>query len=62
MIGTAPLHMVLVVPFTVWGTEKKYCDKGWEAMPAIVAQGVLAALPAMAGTLSPEVQPALSEP
>jgi len=62
VIGTAPLHTVLVFPLTVWGTEKKYCDNGDEAMPAIVEQGVLAALPPMDGTDSPEVHPEVSEP
>jgi hypothetical protein len=62
VIGTAPLHTVLVTPCTVWGTEKKYWDNGDEAIPAIVAQGVLAELPPRAGTGSPEVQPDVSEP
>jgi hypothetical protein len=62
VIGTAPLHIVLVVPLIVWGTEKKYCVNGEEAMPAIVEQGVLAGLPPTDGTDSPEVHPDVSEP
>ncbi len=56
VIGTAPPHTVLVFPLIVWGTEKKYCDNGEEAIPAIVPQGVLY------GGVSPEVQPEVSEP
>ena len=62
VMGTAPAHIVLVTPFFVWGTEKKYCVNGKEEMPAIVEQGVLPGLPPMDGTDSPEVHPDVSEP
>ena len=61
VIGTAPVQIV-PCPLIDWGTEKKYCVNGEEAMPAIVAQGVLAGLPPRDGTDSPEVQPDVSEP
>jgi len=53
VIGTAPVHIVLVFPLIVWGTEKKYCVNGREAMPDMVAQGV---------SVSPVVHPDVSEP
>jgi len=55
VIGTAPVHIVppLVVEL---GTEKKYCEFGTDAIPCIVAQGVVY------GAVSPEVQPVVSEP
>ena len=56
VIGTALAHTV--PPETlVSGTEKKYCDKGNEAMPCIVAHGVRTLLPALS-----VLHPVVSEP
>jgi hypothetical protein len=57
--GTAPGHTVVWVGLlaSLCGTEKKYCDRGKEAIPSIVAHGVLYdELPVS------EVQPVVSEP
>ena len=53
VIDLAPEHTVLVTPLIVWGTEKKYCVRGVEAMDDIVPQGV---------SVSPVEQPEVSEP